>query len=157
MRRVGRFEKQCMKSGSSVMNGYYMQSSMDKGNQEITENMLFDDGLRCLKAKCDFITLKVQLNTITNMLEQKRNFNAFNSYHEICDLCGGYHTTHICRQAQNERYYNELGYYNPYFDQNGPNWSNSYTYGWDNQCAYSDSSYFYDYLLEYVQYESKTS
>ena len=37
---------------------------MDRGDQEIIEGISFDDGLRCLKAKWDFITLKVQLYTL---------------------------------------------------------------------------------------------
>ena len=76
-----------------------------------------------------FYNIKSSIVHITNVLEQKRNFNAFNSYHEICDLCGDDHATYICRQVQNVNYCDELGYYNPYFDQNGPNWRNSYTYG----------------------------
>ena len=81
------------------MDDHQVQSSLNRGNQEIIKGMSFEDGLRSLKTKCDVITLKVQLNTITNMLEQKRNANAVNSYHVICDLCGGYHDTHTCIQA----------------------------------------------------------
>ena len=52
-------------------------------------------------------------------------------------------------------YYDEFGHYNSCFGQNGPNWDNSYTYGFNNKCAYSDSSYSYDYQPECVQSESK--
>ena len=51
----------------------------------------------------------------------------------ICDLCGNYHTTHTCMQVQYIDYYDKFEHYNPYLDQYGPNWNNSYTYGWDNQ------------------------
>ena len=84
--------EQCMRSGRSALDCYQVRSSLNRGNQEITEGMSFEDYFRSLKAKLDFITLKVQLDTITHMLEQKRNVNAFNSYHMICNLCGGYHT-----------------------------------------------------------------
>ena len=75
----------------------------------------------------------------------------------IYDLCENYHATHTCRQAQNTNYYDDFGHFNPCFDQYGPNRENSYAYGWDNQCAYSDSPCFYDYQTECVQYESKPS
>ena len=97
------------------------------------------------------------MDTIMNMLEQKRNINAFNSYYLICDLCGGYHTIHTCRQTQNVDYYGEFGHYNSCFDQYGPNRGNLYAYGLDNQCIYSDSPCFYDYPPECVQYEPKPS
>ena len=45
-------------------------------------------------------------------IEQKRNVNAFNSNHMICDLCESYHTNHTCIQAQNMNYYDEFGHYN---------------------------------------------
>ena len=48
--------------------------------------MSFEDNLRNVKAKLDFITLKVQLDTIMNILEQKRNVNAHNFNHVIYDL-----------------------------------------------------------------------
>ena len=54
-------------------------------------------------------------------------------------------------------YCNEFGHCNPYFDQNDPNWGNSYTYDWDNQCAYNTSPCLYDYQFECVQYESNPS
>ena len=59
--------------------------------------MSFENGLRCLKNKFDVITLQVQIDTIMHEIEQKRNVNTFNSYHMICDLCGGYHATHTYR------------------------------------------------------------
>ena len=89
---------QCWRNGRSAMDGYYVQSSLNKGNQEITEGMSFEDGLRRLKAKLDVITVKVQLDTIMYEIEQKRNINAFNSNHMICNLCGGHHATqHVCK------------------------------------------------------------
>ena len=48
---------------------------MARGNHEITEGMSLEDSLRCLKAKLHVTMLKVKLDTITNMLEQKRNAN----------------------------------------------------------------------------------
>ena len=75
----------------------------------------------------------------------------------ICELCGGYHATHTCMQAQNMDYYGEFGHYNSCFDQCNHNWGNYSAYGQDNQCANSDSLYFYDYQPERVQYESKLS
>ena len=44
------------------------------------EGISFEDSLRSLKDKLDYIMLKVQLDTITHILKQKRNVNAFNSY-----------------------------------------------------------------------------
>ena len=117
------------------------------------EGISFEDSLRSLKDKLDYIMLKVQLDTIM----QKRNVNAFNSNHIIYDLCRGYHVTYICRQASNVNYYDEFWHYTPYFDQYGPNWDNSYTYDWNNQYNYSDSSCFHDHQFEFVQYESKSS
>ena len=118
-----------MRSGRSATNGYQVQSSLNRGNQDVSEGMSFENGLKSLKAKLDVITLKILLDTITHMLEQKRNANVFNSYHVICDLCGGYHATHTYMQAQNVDYFDEFEYCNPYFDQNRPNWGNSYGYG----------------------------
>ena len=157
MRRVDQFGKQCMRSGSLAMNGYYVQSSIDRSNQEFNENMSFEDGLRSLKVKLDVIALNVQIDIITNMFEQKRNVNTFNCYHVICYLCGVYHATHTYKQVQDVNYYNEFEYCNPYFDQYGPNWGNCYAYNWNNQYNYSDSTCFYDYQHEFVQYESKSS
>ena len=91
--------EQCLRSGRSTINCYHGQSSLNRGNQEITEGISFENGLKSIKAKLDVITLKIQLDTITNMLEQKRNDNAFNSYHVIYDLCRGYHTTYECMQV----------------------------------------------------------
>ena len=130
---------------------------MNRGNQEITVGMLFENDIRGWNVKLYFIMLKVQLNTIRHMLEQKRNVNAFNSYHVICELCGDYHATHTCRQVQNVDYYDELGHYNPCFDQNGSNWGNSCAYGWGNQGNYSAYSCLYDYESEFVQYASEPS
>ena len=62
------------------MNCYQLQNSLDRGNQDVSEDISFEDGLRSLKIKLHVITLKVQLDTITNMLEQKRNVNTFYSY-----------------------------------------------------------------------------
>ena len=50
-----------------------------------------------------------------HLIEQKRNVNNFN--YAICDLCGSYYATHICRQVQNVGSYDEFGHYNLYFDQ----------------------------------------
>mgnify|MGYP004709237509 CR=1 FL=1 len=152
MRRVGQFGGQCLRSGRLAMDGYQVQSSFNRGNQEITEGMSFEDGLRCLKAKFD-----VMMDTIMHEIEQGRNVNDFNSYHVICDLCGGYHATNTCMQVQNVDYYDELEHYNPCFDRYSANLSNSSAYGWDNQCTYNNSSYFYDYQPECVQYEPKPS
>ena len=58
-RRIENMRRQCLKSGRSAMDGYHMQSSMNRGNQEITEGVSFEDSLRCLKAKFDVIMLKV--------------------------------------------------------------------------------------------------
>ena len=60
------------------MDGYYVQSSLNRGNQEITEGMSFENGLRCLKAKLDIIMLQIQMDTIMHEIEQRRNANAFN-------------------------------------------------------------------------------
>ena len=132
--------EQYLRSERSATDGYYVQSSFNRSNQEITEGMSFADGLRSLKAKLDIITLQIQMDTIMHEIEQRRNANIFNSYHIICDLCGGYHATNICRQAQNVDYCVELGHCNPCFDQYGDNLSNSYAYSWNNQCTYNDSS-----------------
>ena len=51
----------------------------------------------------------------------------------------------------------EFGHCNSYFDQYRHKCGNSCDYGWDNQGAYNDSRYFYDYQLQNVQYESKSS
>ena len=114
-------------------------------NQRMFDGMSFENGLRNLKVKLDFVTLKVQLDTILHILEWKRNVNTFNYNHVICDLCRGYHATHTCMQVQNVDYYDEFGHCNPCFDQCNHNWGNSYAYAWDNQCKYSDSSCFYEY------------
>ena len=115
-----------MREESLAIDCYQVQSSLNRGNQEITEGMLFEGALRSLKAKLDVITLKVQLDTIMHGTEQKRDVNAFNPNHIICDLCGDYHATHICRQAQNVNYFNEFEHCNPYFEQYGPNWGSFY-------------------------------
>ena len=150
MRRVGELGGQSLRNEGLAMDGCLVQSSFNRGNQEITEGMSFEDGLRCLKAKFDVMMLQVQMDTIMHEIEQGRNVNAFNSYHVICDLCGDYHATNTCRQAQNVDYYDELEHYNPCFDRYSANWSNSPAYGWDNQCTYSDYSYFYGYQPESV-------
>ena len=49
------------------MDSYHVQNSVDRGNQEITKGMSFEDGLRSLKAKFDYITL----DTIMHEIEQK--------------------------------------------------------------------------------------
>nr|XP_027085682.1 uncharacterized protein LOC113707618 [Coffea arabica]XP_027085771.1 uncharacterized protein LOC113707684 [Coffea arabica] len=139
------------------MDGYQVPSFFNKGNQEFTECMSFKDGLRCLKAKFDVMMLQVQMDTIMHEIEQGSNVNIFNSYHVICDLCGGYHASNTCMQVQNVDYYDELEHYNPCFDRYSANWSNSSAYGWDNQCTYSDYPYSYGYQRESVQYESKSS
>ena len=109
-------EEQCMRSGRSATNCYHVQSSMNRGNQDVSESMSFENSLKSLKAKFDFITSKVQLDTIMHEIEESKNINVFNSNNMICDLCGGYHTTHTCRQAQNVNYFDEFGHCNPYFD-----------------------------------------
>ena len=47
-RRVENMGGQHMKNGRSAIDGYYMQSSMNRGDQEITKGMSFEDGLKCL-------------------------------------------------------------------------------------------------------------
>ena len=96
-RRVVSFGGQCLCSGSSAMDGYQVQNSLNRCNQDVPEYTSSKDGLRRLKAKLDVITLKVQLDTIMHDIEQKRNVNVFNSNHMICDLCGGYHAIHTYR------------------------------------------------------------
>ena len=76
---------------------YHVQSFLNRAYQKITEGMSFEDGLRSLKTKLYYITLKVQLDTIKNMFEQTRNVNTFNSNHMICDLCENYYATHTCK------------------------------------------------------------
>ena len=83
--------------------------------------------------------------------------NAYNSNLLICDLCGSNHSTYTCMKAQNMDYYGEFEHYNSCFDQYGTNCDNSYAYGWNNQCAYGDSSYFYDYQPNCARLESKPS
>ena len=73
-------EDQGLREERLAMDCYHVQNFMDRGNQEITEGMSFENGFRNLKAKLDYIMLKVQLDTITHILKQKRNVNAFNSY-----------------------------------------------------------------------------
>ena len=85
-----------MREDSLAIDSYQVQSFWNRGNKEITEGMLFEGGLRSLKAKLDVITLKVQLDTIMHEIEQKRNVNTFNYNHMICDLCKGCHATHSC-------------------------------------------------------------
>ena len=89
-----------LREGSSAID-YTFQNYNYGGNQCMSDGMSFENSLTNLKAKCDFIALKVQLDDTTNMFEQKRNANVFNSNHIICDLCGGYHTNRTCRQVQN--------------------------------------------------------
>ena len=60
------------------MDSYNVQSSMNRGNKEITESMSFENGLRKLKAKLDVIMLKVQLGTIVHEIEQMRNVMPLN-------------------------------------------------------------------------------
>ena len=81
----------------------------------MAKGMSFDNSLRCLKAKFDYITLKVQLDTVTNMVEQKQNVNTFNFNYVICDLFEGYHAIYECMQVQNVDYYDKFGYYNSCF------------------------------------------
>ena len=54
---------QYLRSGRSTMDGYHIQSFLDRGNQEITRGMSFEDGFRCFKNKFDIIMLKVQMDT----------------------------------------------------------------------------------------------
>ena len=61
--------------------------------------------------------LNTCLDNMMHVIEQKRNNNTFNSNHIICDLCGIYHATYECRQAQNLNYYDKIGHCTPYFDQ----------------------------------------
>ena len=68
MRRIGQFGGQCMRSERLAMDGYYVQNSLNRGNQEITEGMSFEDGLKSLKAKLDGIMLK-QMDTIMHEIE----------------------------------------------------------------------------------------
>ena len=65
----------CMREERSTMDGYYVQSSLNQGNQKITEGMSFEDGLKCLRAKLDVITLQIQMDTIMHEIEQTRNVN----------------------------------------------------------------------------------
>ena len=125
----------------------YFQCVYNRDNQERSVCMYENDG---------FSILNAQLDMMTSMLEQKRNDNAFNSNHVICDLCGGYHATYEYMQIQNMDYYDEFGHYNSCFDQCNPSWGSYYDYGWNNQCVYSESSNYYDYQLECAQYESKS-
>ena len=85
-----------MRNGSSAIDSYHMRSSMNRGNRESITNMSFEDRLRSLKPKFDYIMLKTQLDTIMHILEQKKNVNAFNSNHVIYNLCKSYHTIYTC-------------------------------------------------------------
>ena len=58
-----------MSEGRLAKDSYYVQSSLNRGNQEINESMSFEDGLWCLKTKLDIIMLQVQLNTIMYEIE----------------------------------------------------------------------------------------
>ena len=70
-------------------------------------------------------------NLSISVLRHSKNI-LITSYHVICDLCGNYHTTNTCLQAQNVNYYDELGHYNHCFDHYGANLNNSSAYGWGN-------------------------
>lgn len=48
---------------------YKFQNYNYGGNQRMSEGMSFENDLKSLNAKLDFIILTVQLDTITNMLE----------------------------------------------------------------------------------------
>ena len=69
-KRVEHMSGQYLRNRRLAMDCYQVQSSLNRGHQDMFESVSFEDSLRCLKAKLDFITLKVQLDTITNMLEQ---------------------------------------------------------------------------------------
>lgn len=146
---------QGLREGSLAMDPYNFQGYNYGGNQRMFEGMSFDDCTRNINAKLDYVTLNVQMDTITNLFEQKGNANAFNSNYVVCDLCGSNHATYTCMQAQYVDYYDEFEHYNSCFDQYGANCDNPYTYGWNNPCVYDDSSCFYDYQPNGVQNDSK--
>ena len=68
-----------------------------------------------------------------------------NAYSVTCDLCSGFHFTYECMQAQNLGYNDECKHYNGRY--------NSHDLG----CADNDSSCFYEYQPNCVQFESKPS
>ena len=50
---------QCIRSGRSTMDCFQVRSSMNRGNQEMSKDISFENGLRNLRVKLDYITLKV--------------------------------------------------------------------------------------------------
>ena len=140
MRRIDQIGRQCLREGSWIYNPQFPQCAIySGGNQGRAAGMSFNDGLRSLNAKFDYIILSVKLNNLIHLIEQYRSVDVLNSNHLVCDLCGGYHATYQCVQAQHVDQCDEFGHYNSYFDKYGPNCYNFSDHGWDNQGAYNDS------------------